>query len=333
MTLGNRIQNIRTAHGMSQEQFGELLNTTRQTVSKWELDQVIPEIRKIVAISRYFCISTDDLLLNVTNFEKEGVRFSCGVYRSSNAEIVETEKLAIEYYSRGKSVLGAKLYEGNGEGKRMVAICERDCKEAQAGYAYLYEDEKGAEQVATNCEELSAFLGEEFKRERLQKMERMESFLVNHGEFQRHTVSEIGLRQCLEEWRKGVTAYNSADEINVVICTGKTEYVYSIHKAETDIYCGCSYNVPMELGLRSYGQFFRLRNYGDNSQEFCRCVYDFDYKMPEIEKKEECVKLGCSLHDNTWFVKRYCEDEIVLAGCGNDEYIYRRNEEKFERFV
>ena len=43
MTLGNKIQEIRLARGMSQEQFGELLNTTRQTVSKWELDQVVPD--------------------------------------------------------------------------------------------------------------------------------------------------------------------------------------------------------------------------------------------------------------------------------------------------
>ena len=34
MTLGNKIQEIRLARGMSQEQFGELLDTTRQTVSK-----------------------------------------------------------------------------------------------------------------------------------------------------------------------------------------------------------------------------------------------------------------------------------------------------------
>ena len=80
MTLGNRIQEIRSARDMSQEQFGEMLGTTRQTVSKWELDQVIPDIRKIVAISKLFCVPTEELLLNVTTFENEGVRFGCGVY-------------------------------------------------------------------------------------------------------------------------------------------------------------------------------------------------------------------------------------------------------------
>lgn len=337
MTLGNRIQNIRTARGMSQEQFGELLNTTRQTVSKWELDQVVPDIRKIVAISRLFCVPTDDLLLNVTNFEKEGVRFACGVYRSGNAEIVETEKLALVYYSKGKQVLGAKLYEGNGDTKRLVAICERDCEKDQAAFAYVYEDEQGKEQIAANCEDLPKVLGESFDRKILEKMECMESFLVNHGEFKVPTVSEAGLRQCLSEWRKGVSVYFSADEISVTIGTGKTEYVYIVHRNGADIYCGCSYNAPFELGLRSYGQFFRLRNFEDNSQAFCRCFYDFDYKMPEEEKGMDSVMLGQdtvnSCGFNIWFVKRYSDEEIVLAGCGGEEYVYRRNEEKYERFV
>ncbi len=61
MTLGNKIQEIRSARGMSQEQFGEMLGTTRQTVSKWELDQVVPDIRKIVAISKLFCVPTEEL--------------------------------------------------------------------------------------------------------------------------------------------------------------------------------------------------------------------------------------------------------------------------------
>ena len=38
MTLGQRIQQIRTEHGLSQEEFAEKLGTTRQTVSRWELE-------------------------------------------------------------------------------------------------------------------------------------------------------------------------------------------------------------------------------------------------------------------------------------------------------
>lgn len=38
MTMGQRIQQIRLELGLSQEEFGEKLGTTRQTVSRWELD-------------------------------------------------------------------------------------------------------------------------------------------------------------------------------------------------------------------------------------------------------------------------------------------------------
>ena len=44
-------------------------------------------------------------------------------------------------------------------------------------------------------------LGEEkFERKKLEKMERIDGFLVNHGEYPLHTVHDIGIRRCLEEW-------------------------------------------------------------------------------------------------------------------------------------
>ena len=34
-----------------------------------------------------------------------------------------------------------------------------------------------------------------------------------------------------------------------------------------------------------------------------------------------------------WFVKRYKDDEIVLSGCGDDEYIFRKDTDKLESFM
>lgn len=338
MTLGNKIQEIRSARGMSQEQFGEMLGTTRQTVSKWELDQVVPDIRKIVAISKLFCVPTEELLLNVTTFENEGVRFGCGVYRNAKSEIVETEKLALEYYcNEDKSVLGAKVYEGNGDVKTLIAVCERRNAENVTFYAYGYEDETGTLTIVGNNEECKAMLGESFERKRLDKMECMERFYVNHGDVKIHTVKEAGIRQCLEEWRKGVEAFASDGQLFVTVCTGKTEYVYQIRTENDNIYCGISYNIPFELGLRSYGQFFRLRNLGDNSESFCGFRCDFTYRMPQEEEGADYVELGGNTDGRCgylcWFVKRYKNEEIVLEGCGGEEYIFRRNDEKMERFA
>lgn len=62
MTLGEKIQQLRKASGISQEQLADQLNVSRQSVSKWELNDAIPEISKIVLLSDLFSISTDELL-------------------------------------------------------------------------------------------------------------------------------------------------------------------------------------------------------------------------------------------------------------------------------
>ena len=83
MTLGNRIQEIRTQAGLSQEAFGEKIGVTRQTVSKWELDQVYPELEKIVLISKIFKVITDSLLIDgIDTFDVKYDSFVCGVYKS-----------------------------------------------------------------------------------------------------------------------------------------------------------------------------------------------------------------------------------------------------------
>ena len=331
MTLGNKILEIRTARNMSQEEFGELLGATRQTVSKWELDQAIPDIRKIVAISRLFCVSTDDLLVNVTNFEQEGIRFACGRYRKGCCEIVETEKLLLEYYGHGKDVMGANVYHGNGSVKKLIAICEKDFSAQTIFYAFRHED-----QVVSNHPEFCALLGENFDRSRLDRMDKLDSFLINHGDKPRHTVQEIGIRQCLDEWRKGVTFSVSSDHFVVNLCTGTVEYIFSIYTEDTDIYCGCSYNIPFELGLRSLGQYFRIRNYKDNSAQYCSSFFDFDRRPQDITSLDK-INYGQEQPDSCglmqWIVKSYKDDEIVLFGCGGDEYTYRKSQPKYEYFI
>ena len=139
MTLGKRIWQIRTEHNLSQEEFAEKLGTTRQTVSRWELDQTFPEIAKIVLISKIFSVSTDSILRDgISTFEADVERFTCGVYRGSNCEIVETEKFSLMIYcSTDKNILGAKLYKGYENKKSLIAICERDMVSEKTEFAYF----------------------------------------------------------------------------------------------------------------------------------------------------------------------------------------------------
>ena len=61
MTLGQRIQELRKQQGLSQEALGEALGVSRQAVSKWELDNGIPELDTLIAMSRLFGITVGQL--------------------------------------------------------------------------------------------------------------------------------------------------------------------------------------------------------------------------------------------------------------------------------
>lgn len=62
MTFGERIQQLRKQRKMSQEELGEKLEVTRQTISKWELDQSTPDLDYIIGISNFFEVTTDYLI-------------------------------------------------------------------------------------------------------------------------------------------------------------------------------------------------------------------------------------------------------------------------------
>ena len=62
MTIGEKITKLRTGKGISQEQLAEKLSVSRQSISKWEMDQALPQIDKVLQLCRLFDISTDELL-------------------------------------------------------------------------------------------------------------------------------------------------------------------------------------------------------------------------------------------------------------------------------
>lgn len=69
MTFGNRLYDLRKKKGLSQEELGEKINVSRQTVSKYELGEAIPDMEKLVMLSDYFGVSLDELVLGVTHEE------------------------------------------------------------------------------------------------------------------------------------------------------------------------------------------------------------------------------------------------------------------------
>lgn len=62
MTIGEKITHLRNSCGMSQEILADKLSVSRQSVSKWEMEQAQPQIDKILLICDIFNISSDELL-------------------------------------------------------------------------------------------------------------------------------------------------------------------------------------------------------------------------------------------------------------------------------
>ena len=64
MTLGQNILEARKKNGLSQEQLGEIVNVTRQTISNWELEETAPNPEQLKALSKALNVSVDDLIDN-----------------------------------------------------------------------------------------------------------------------------------------------------------------------------------------------------------------------------------------------------------------------------
>lgn len=71
MSLGKNIQYLRKQKKITQEQLAEEISVSRQTVSKWEADEIVPELNKIIALSNIFSCKLDVLVKdNLIDWDK-----------------------------------------------------------------------------------------------------------------------------------------------------------------------------------------------------------------------------------------------------------------------
>lgn len=111
MTIGEQIQNIRISKGLTQERFAELMNVSRQSVSKWELGQSIPDVEKIIRMSELFEVSTDTLLLRDEESEEQNKN---PLHLGSIYLIVKDFERSVEFYEKFLGVtVGSRCRSGN----------------------------------------------------------------------------------------------------------------------------------------------------------------------------------------------------------------------------
>ena len=60
--FGEITQTLRQSRNINQVQLAKALNVSKQTVSNWENNNIMPSIEMLLSIARYFSVSTDYLL-------------------------------------------------------------------------------------------------------------------------------------------------------------------------------------------------------------------------------------------------------------------------------
>lgn len=105
MILADKIINERKKNGWSQEELADMLDVSRQSVSKWESAQSIPDIQKIIKLAEVFGVSTDYLLKE----EMESAQNEITPYYEKNDSYSPLRRVtmeeASEYISLRKMVL------------------------------------------------------------------------------------------------------------------------------------------------------------------------------------------------------------------------------------
>lgn len=95
MTIGQRIAQKRKERGLSQEALGEALGVSRQSVYKWESDNALPEIDKLITMSKLFGV-TIGWLLGVEETESGGGASAPPPPEEGNPELTEAQLKMVE---------------------------------------------------------------------------------------------------------------------------------------------------------------------------------------------------------------------------------------------
>ena len=95
MILADKIIELRKKNGWSQEDLAEKLNVSRQSISKWEGAQSIPDMNKIIKMSEIFGVSTDFLLKDEMEMEKTEDENALAVV-STDEEVCELRSVSMD---------------------------------------------------------------------------------------------------------------------------------------------------------------------------------------------------------------------------------------------
>ena len=126
MTFAQKLKELRTRAGMSQEKLAERVGVSRQAITKWETDKGAPEMENLLALSDLFGVSVDELL------GRESRRPAAGYLYESVTEYDVADPKRYDVKLGGARRLTIRGYEGEKLRVRLLSdtlsTLEADCK-------------------------------------------------------------------------------------------------------------------------------------------------------------------------------------------------------------
>lgn len=102
MSLGNNIYTLRAKADLSQEELAAKLGVSRQSVSKWETDASVPDVDKLIQLSKIFEITLDELVNGAENQQQADII-------RPEATQIENGSAVINSSFKSRKIVGAVL--------------------------------------------------------------------------------------------------------------------------------------------------------------------------------------------------------------------------------
>ena len=121
--IGKQIYKIRKKSGLSQDEFAEILDVTRQTVSKWELGLSSPRADRIELICKEFDVSPEEIYGKETNKNSHSNSDKYEISEFGDVKNIQTGNILKPSINRGgyKFVcISLHLADGNGQRKTII---------------------------------------------------------------------------------------------------------------------------------------------------------------------------------------------------------------------
>ena len=135
MKFGDKLLKLRKLNGMSQEDLAEKLNVTRQTISKWELEQSKPDMGKFLEISKLFKVDLEILTNDNLDIDSKNNVNSYVGNKTNNSKqaiiiisiifvffIVISVTFIISFINIGKSKMNSVLNVGKDISNNVIGI-------------------------------------------------------------------------------------------------------------------------------------------------------------------------------------------------------------------